>query len=54
MYPTLIRGLIRVSNFFTYRHGELFAEEVSVARVAAAVDTPFYLYSAAAFTAQYR
>ncbi|MBV9374008.1 MAG: diaminopimelate decarboxylase [Alphaproteobacteria bacterium] len=53
-YPTLIRGLIQVSNFFTYRHGELFAEEVPVARVAAAVDTPFYLYSAAAFTAQYR
>jgi diaminopimelate decarboxylase len=54
MYPTLIRGLIRVSDFFTYRHGELFAEEVRVARIAAAVDTPFYLYSAAAFTARYR
>src|SRR5215472_12596541 len=54
MPPTLIRGLIRVSDFFAYRHGELFAEEVPVARIAVAVDTPFYLYSTAGFAAQYR
>jgi len=43
-----------VSEFFTYRGGELFAEELPVARIAEAVGTPFYLYSAAAFAAQYR
>jgi diaminopimelate decarboxylase len=43
-----------VSDFFSYRRGELLAERVPVARIAAAVDTPFYLYSVAAFTAQYR
>jgi diaminopimelate decarboxylase len=39
---------------FSYRGGELCAEEVPVARVAASVGTPFYLYSAASFTRQYR
>jgi diaminopimelate decarboxylase len=39
---------------FEYRDGELFAEGVAVASVAAAVGTPFYLYSSASFTAQYR
>ncbi len=43
-----------MSNFFHYRGGELYAEELPVARIAAAVGTPFYLYSAAGFTAQYR
>jgi len=43
-----------VSEFFAYRDGELCAEDVPVARIAAAVGTPFYLYAAAAFTAQYR
>jgi diaminopimelate decarboxylase len=43
-----------VSEAFPYRGGELCAEKVPVARIAAAVGTPFYLYSAAAFTAQYR
>ena len=38
---------------FTYRNGELCAEEVAVAGVAAAVGTPFYLYSAGAMRAQY-
>jgi len=38
---------------FDYRDGELFAENVAVARVAAAVGTPFYLYSSASFAAQY-
>jgi diaminopimelate decarboxylase len=43
-----------VSDFFSYRGDELHAEEVAVSRIATAVGTPFYLYSAAAFTAQYR
>jgi diaminopimelate decarboxylase len=43
-----------VSDFFPYRNGELHAEEVAISRVTAAVGTPFYLYSAAAFTTQYR
>src|SRR6516165_12792344 len=51
---THIRVPIRVSEFFSYRGGELYAEEVPVSRIATAVGTPFYLYSAAGFTAQYR
>jgi len=43
-----------VSEFFAYHSGELHAEEVPIARVAAAVGTPFYVYSAAAFTAVFR
>ena len=54
MYPTHFRALIRVSEFFSYRHGELHAERIAVSQIATAVGTPFYLYSAAAFTAQYR
>ena len=54
MCPTRFRGPIRVSDFFTYRGGELHAEEVAVPQIATAVGTPFYIYSAAAFTAQYR
>ena len=52
--PIRIRGRTRVNEVFAYRGGELCAEEVPVARVAAAVGTPFYLYSTAGFTAQYR
>src|SRR6201989_1279860 len=52
--PTPIRGRIPVSEIFSYRGGELYAEEVPAARISAAVGTPFYLYSAAGFTAQYR
>jgi diaminopimelate decarboxylase len=52
--PTHIRGPIRVSDFFHYCSGELYVEERPVAQIAAAVGTPFYLYSAAGFTAQYR
>lgn len=51
---TLTRGLTRVSEIFPYRDGELYAEEVPVSQIAAAVGTPFYLYSAAGFTAEYR
>jgi len=54
MCPTRIRDRIRVSDFFSYRGDELHAEEVAVSRVATAVGTPFYLYSAAAFATQYR
>ncbi|HYZ39766.1 MAG TPA: alanine racemase, partial [Stellaceae bacterium] len=43
-----------MSDIFRYRGGELYAEQVPVSRIAAAVGTPFYLYSAAGFTAQYR
>jgi len=43
-----------VSEFFDYRGGELHAEGAPIRRVAEAVGTPFYLYSAAAFAAQYR
>ena len=43
-----------MSEIFAYRGGELHAEGVPISRIAAAVGTPFYLYSAAGFTAQYR
>jgi diaminopimelate decarboxylase len=43
-----------VNEFFPYEGGELAAEAVPIARIAAAVGTPFYLYSAAALAARYR
>jgi diaminopimelate decarboxylase len=43
-----------VSDFFPYRDGELYAEGVPLAHIAAAVGTPLYVYSAAALTARYR
>ncbi len=43
-----------MSEFFSHRSGELHAEEVPISRIAAAVGTPFYLYSASAFTGLYR
>ena len=43
-----------MSEFFSHRGGELYAEGVPLRRIAAAVGTPFYAYSAAAFTTQYR
>jgi diaminopimelate decarboxylase len=49
-----IPGHIRVSEFFCYRDGRLCAEAVPIGELAATVETPFYLYSAAAFTSQYR
>jgi diaminopimelate decarboxylase len=54
MCPTLFRAPIRVSDFFSYRGDELHAEGIAVSQIATAVGTPFYLYSAAAFSAQYR
>ena len=43
-----------MSEFFPYRDGELCAEGIPIGRIAAAVGTPCYVYSAAAFTRQYR
>jgi len=43
-----------VSEPFAYRDGELYAEEVPIARIADAVGTPFYVYSTASFTGQYQ
>ena len=43
-----------MSEFFSHRGGELHAEDVPIARIAAAVGTPFYVYSTASFRAQYR
>jgi diaminopimelate decarboxylase len=42
-----------VPEFFPYRDGELFAEGAAVARIAEAVGTPLYLYSAGALSARY-
>jgi diaminopimelate decarboxylase len=42
-----------VPDFFTYRDGALYAENVSVARIAASVGTPLYVYSAASLCARY-
>ena len=39
---------------FIYRDGELHCDGVSVAKIAASVGTPFYLYSAAAVERNYR
>ena len=43
-----------MNEFFPYRGGELHAEDVPVEQIAAAVGTPFYLYSAAGLTSLYR
>jgi diaminopimelate decarboxylase len=39
---------------FAYRAGELQCEAVPLARIAAAVGTPFYCYSAAAIERRYQ
>jgi diaminopimelate decarboxylase len=36
-------------DYFNYKNGELFAEEVSVSRIAEQVGTPVYIYSKATF-----
>ncbi|MCI5113170.1 MAG: diaminopimelate decarboxylase [Marivita sp.] len=41
-------------DHFLYRNGELYAEDVPVADIAAAVGTPFYLYSTATLTRHYQ
>jgi diaminopimelate decarboxylase len=43
-----------VSEFFAYRSGELHAEQIPIERIAVAIGTPFYLYTAAAFASRYR
>jgi diaminopimelate decarboxylase len=42
-----------VNEFFPYRGGELHAEDVPIEQIAAAVGTPFYLYSAAGLASLY-
>ncbi len=42
-----------MADFFPYRDGQLHAEAVPLAQIAAAVGTPLYVYSAAALTARY-
>lgn len=39
---------------FDYRDGEMFAEDVALAKIAADVGTPVYVYSTATFTRHYR
>ena len=41
-------------DHFLYRDGALYAEDVAVADIAAAVGTPFYLYSTATLTRHYQ
>lgn len=41
-------------NHFDYRDGVLYAEDVPVPAIAAAVGTPFYCYSTATLTRHYR
>jgi len=41
-------------NAFTYKNGELHAEDVALSAIAAVVDTPVYVYSTAAMTEAYR
>src|SRR5437762_4644572 len=53
MCRTPIPGPIQLNEFFPYRGGELHVEDVPIAQIAAAVGTPFYLYSAAALSGLY-
>ncbi|SMX31922.1 diaminopimelate decarboxylase [Maliponia aquimaris] len=41
-------------DHFVYRDGQLYAEDVPVAEIAAAVGTPFYVYSSATLVRHYR
>lgn len=41
-------------DHFLYRDGQLFAEDVPVAEIAASVGTPFYVYSTATLTRHFR
>ena len=43
-----------MAESFSYLHGSLHAEAVDLARIAAAVGTPFYCYSTATITQRYR
>ena len=41
-------------DHFTYKNGQLHAEDVAIAEIAATVGTPFYVYSTATLTRHYR
>lgn len=41
-------------DYFTYKKGELYVEDVAVADIAAQVGTPFYCYSTATFSRHYK
>ena len=41
-------------DHFLYKNGQLMAEDVAIADIAAAVGTPFYAYSAATLTRHYQ
>ena len=41
-------------SFFAYKNGEMHAEGVALATIAAQVGTPFYCYSAAALRAAWK
>jgi diaminopimelate decarboxylase len=41
-------------DHFLYRDGQLFAEDVPVAEIAASVGTPFYVYSTATLTRHFK
>ena len=41
-------------DHFLYRNGTLYAEDVAIPEIAAAVGTPFYVYSTATLTRHYR
>ena len=41
-------------DHFNYRNGELFAEDVPLARIAKRIGTPFYCYSTATLQRHYR
>ncbi|MGB7322066.1 MAG: diaminopimelate decarboxylase, partial [Albidovulum sp.] len=41
-------------DHFLYRDGALYAEDVALSEIAAAVGTPFYVYSSATLERHYR
>ncbi len=41
-------------DYFAYKNGELFAEDVAIRHIAKAVGTPFYVYSSATLERHYR
>jgi len=48
------RLLRKLSQFFSYKDGQLAVEDVSVPQLAEEIGTPFYCYSTAALTHNYR
>ncbi|MDH4328711.1 MAG: diaminopimelate decarboxylase, partial [Nitrospira sp.] len=41
-------------NYFEYRHGELYCEQVPVSRIAKELGTPCYVYSHATLVRHFR